>query len=148
MKIRPLEARDIASVLEIQAACPEIAQWTTWDYDRVAREEMAGWVAADEAHGGGMTGFIIARRVASDVEILNFAVHPDARRRGAGSLLLEQAFEWARSYHADRVFLEVRASNEAALRFYERHRFEASGRRPRYYIAPIEDALLLTARLT
>ena len=148
MKIRPLEARDIASVLVIQAACPEIAQWTTWDYDRVAREEMAGWVAAEEAHGGEMAGFIVAWRVASDIEILNFAVRPDARRRGAGSLLLEQAFEWARSYQADRVFLEVRASNEAALRFYEHHRFEVNGRRPRYYIAPIEDALLLTARLT
>jgi ribosomal-protein-alanine N-acetyltransferase len=148
VKIRPLEARDIASVLEIQAACPEIAQWTAWDYDRVAREEMAGWVAAEEVHGGEMSGFIVARRVASDIEILNFAVRPEARRRGAGSSLLEQALAWARSYHAESVFLEVRASNEAALRFYERHRFEASGRRARYYIAPIEDALLLTARLT
>jgi ribosomal-protein-alanine N-acetyltransferase len=148
VKIRPLEARDIASVLEIQAACPEIAQWTTWDYDRVARGEMAGWVAAEEVHDGEMAGFIVARRVANDIEILNFAVRLDARRHGVGTLLLEQALAWARSCHADSVFLEVRASNEAALRFYERHRFESSGRRTRYYIAPIEDAVLLSARLT
>jgi ribosomal-protein-alanine N-acetyltransferase len=148
VKIRPLEARDVDAVLAIEAACPEIAQWTTWDYDRVARGEMTGWVAAEEVHGGEIAGFIVARRMASDLEILNFAVRPDARRRGAGSLLLEQALEWGRSYRADWVFLEVRASNEAALRFYERHRFNVSGRRPRYYNAPIEDALLLTARLT
>ena len=43
--------------------------------------------------------------------------------------------------------LEVRASNIAALRFYEHHSFEIAGRRPRYYTAPVEDALLLTATL-
>jgi ribosomal protein S18 acetylase RimI-like enzyme len=42
----------------------------------------------------------------------------------------------------------VRASNLSALRFYERHKFEVVGRRLRYYTAPVEDALLLTATLT
>jgi len=41
----------------------------------------------------------------------------------------------------------VRASNAAALRFYERHGFQITGRRPRYYDGPIEDALLLTAEI-
>ena len=142
--IRALESRDIEWVLAIQAVCPEIAQWTVWDYDRVARGEMAGWVAEEN---GEVIGFLVGRRVTSDLEILNFAVRADDRRRGIGAELLRAALDWAHAFQAAHAILEVRASNLAALHFYERHRFEVVGRRARYYTAPIEDALLLTATL-
>jgi [ribosomal protein S18]-alanine N-acetyltransferase len=143
--IRALESRDIDAVLAIQSTCPEIAQWTVWDYHRVARGEMAGWV---EEEGRELAGFLVARRVSSDLEILNFAVRDAYRRRGIGAELLRSALEWAQSLQVTHAILEVRASNLAALRFYERYKFEVVGRRPRYYTAPIEDALLLTATLT
>lgn len=143
--VRPLEHHDIDAVLAIQAQSPEIAPWSAWDYERVARKEMAGWVAVVEQN---IVGFLIARRVVSDIEILNFAVAASIRRSGVGSALLSQAIEWARSFAAQKVLLEVRISNLAAIRFYEKHSFEVVGRRPRYYTAPIEDALLLTAPLT
>jgi ribosomal-protein-alanine N-acetyltransferase len=54
---------------------------------------------------------------------------------------------WGSAFSAGQAFLEVRASNLAALRFYEQHRFQVTGRRPRYYTAPIEDALLLSAQI-
>jgi [ribosomal protein S18]-alanine N-acetyltransferase len=142
--IRALESRDIEWVLAIQAVCPEIAQWTVWDYDRVARGEMAGWVAEENSE---VIGFLVGRRVTSDLEILNFAVRADDRRRGIGAELLRAALDWAHAFQAAHAILEVRASNLAALHFYERHRFEVVGRRARYYTAPIEDALLLTATL-
>jgi ribosomal-protein-alanine N-acetyltransferase len=143
-QVRLFTPADVEAVVAIQNACPEIAQWTMWDYDRVARGEMAGWVAEDE---DSVTGFLVARRVAADLEILNFAVRPDGRRRGIGAALLRAALDWGKSFHAERAMLEVRASNLAALRFYERFGFQVAGRRPRYYTAPIEDALLLTARV-
>lgn len=150
------------AVLAIQAACPEIAQWTAWDYDRVARGEMAGWIAEDGplrsgssagaqagtttgTSTGTVAGFLVARRVLTDLEILNFAVTPRSRHLGNGALLLQEALAWAKNFEATRAILEVRASNRAALSFYERHKFEVVGRRPRYYTAPVEDALLLTA---
>jgi ribosomal-protein-alanine N-acetyltransferase len=143
--IRLLEFRDIEDVLAIQALCPEIAQWTAWDYHRVAKGEMAGWAAEYKA---AIVGFLVARRIASDVEILNFAVKPGARRQGIGSALLEEALRWAKSFDAQRAFLEVRVSNLAALRFYELYHFVVTGRRPRYYTASIEDALVLAAKLS
>lgn len=142
--IRALESHDIESVLAIQAACPEIAQWSVWDYGRVAKGEMAGWVAEES---GELMGFLVARRVGGDLEILNFAVRDRDRRRGIGAELLRAAFDWAQSFQATHAILEVRASNWAALSFYERHKFEVVGRRARYYTAPVEDALLLTANL-
>jgi len=139
-----LETRDVDAVLAIQCACPNIAQWSRDDYVRVAAGEMAGWVA--DCHGG-VEGFVVARRVVSDIEILNLAVLPEARQKGTGSMLLATAMDWGESWNARNAHLEVRASNAAAVRFYEHHGFENTGRRPRYYTAPTEDALLLTATI-
>jgi [ribosomal protein S18]-alanine N-acetyltransferase len=165
LTIRPLEARDVEAILAIQAACPEIAQWTAWDYDRVARGEMAGWVATENSNigaegtdavanelaavvAGQVAGFLVARRLSAELEILNFSVESDSRRCGIGAALLGEALRWAQTFQATHAVLEVRASNLAAVRFYTNHKFEVVGRRPRYYTAPVEDALLLTATLT
>jgi ribosomal-protein-alanine N-acetyltransferase len=144
LKIRPFVSSDIDAVLAIQSCCPEIAQWSAWDYERVARGEMAGWVV--EANGI-VGGFVVARRIGKDVEVLNLGVTVNHRRRGMGSLLLKSVAEWGKTFEADKALLEVRESNLAAMHFYERHGFEAVGRRAKYYTAPIEDALLLTAKL-
>ena len=72
---------------------------------------------------------------------------PELRRCGAGALLLGAALDWGNSFRAEAAILEVRESNLAALRFYDRHGFHVMGRRPRYYTAPIENALLLIAPL-
>jgi len=144
LTIRALQSCDVEAILAIQTACPEIAQWTAWDYDRVARGEMAGWIAEN---GAEVTGFVVARRLSNDLEILNFAVELNSRREGIGAALLGEALQWAQTFQATSAMLEVRASNLAALRFYVRHKFEVVGRRPRYYTAPVEDALLLTATL-
>jgi [ribosomal protein S18]-alanine N-acetyltransferase len=142
--IRTLSPPDVDAVLAIQSACPEIAQWSAWDYERVARGEMAGWIA--EANRS-VVGFLVARRVAEDAEILNFAVQSSWRGQGIGAALLQASLDWAKSFAASRALLEVRASNSTALAFYRRHNFEIAGRRPGYYSAPLDDALLLTARL-
>jgi ribosomal-protein-alanine N-acetyltransferase len=144
LKTRLVENRDIDGILAIQTACPEIAQWTDRDYERVARGEMAGWVGEEESS---VLGFLVARRVVNEIEILNFAVFSEARGRGIGAMLLRETLAWGATFGAAQVILEVRASNCAALRFYERHKFQIVGRRARYYNEPVEDALLLTAKL-
>ena len=144
MHARPIAIHDVEAVLAIQAACPEIAQWSVWDYESVARGEMVGWVAEDAR---GIVGFLVARQLVGEAEILNFAVRADIRRQGTGTALLAQALDWSKSFGAEKVILEVRASNVAAIRFYERHGFEVAGKRPRYYAAPVGDALLLNLSL-
>jgi ribosomal-protein-alanine N-acetyltransferase len=142
LTIRLIESRDIESILAIQADCPEIAQWSAWDYERVARGEMTGWICEEDLI---LAGFLVARRVDVGLEILNFAVRPGARLKGMGSALLRQAIEWSELFAAEHVFLEVRSSNLTALRFYQTHNFQVTGTRPGYYAAPIESAILLTA---
>jgi [ribosomal protein S18]-alanine N-acetyltransferase len=144
LTIRPLEPRDVEAVFEIQSACAETAQWALWDYERVTRGEMPGWIAEEECK---VAGFLVARRVASEIEILNLGVRAELRRKGIGSALLREVMRWGKSLGAEKAFLEVRASNANALHFYERFTYQVTGRRPRYYSGPLDDALLLTANL-
>jgi ribosomal-protein-alanine acetyltransferase len=87
-------------------------------------------------------GFLIARAVDTEWEIENIAVSSPARRRGLGARLLGEFLDLARGQNAEAVFLEVRESNHAARALYEKWAFVESGRRPRYYREPEEDAVL------
>jgi [ribosomal protein S18]-alanine N-acetyltransferase len=151
LPVRVLEPRDVPAVLAIQAACPEIAQWSRADYERVEAGEMMGWVAERIAERGTrepvVAGFVVARHIPPEVEILNLAVTPISRRHGVGADLFEAVLAWARKAGATHAMLEVRASNDAALRLYHRRNFQIVGRRPRYYANPVDDALLLTSSL-
>jgi [ribosomal protein S18]-alanine N-acetyltransferase len=151
--IRRLESGDVESVLAIQRSCPGLAQWTRQDYEAVARGELPGWVAVREkdsddpaeAIGATIVGFLVARLVAPEIEILNLGVDPTARRRGTGRALLAEALRWGGANGAQKAFLEVRASNLAAIHFYESRGFQMAGRRTNYYSAPVEDALRFAA---
>jgi ribosomal-protein-alanine N-acetyltransferase len=142
--IRAIESSDVECVLAIQGACPEVAQWIADDYSRVANGEMSGWVAVEHPR---LVGFLIARRIVSDIEILNLAVIADSRRRGIGASLLQRSLEWASEFRAENAVLEVRESNLAALQFYNRHGFKSIARRARYYVNPADDALVLSKTL-
>ncbi|HEY0704244.1 MAG TPA: GNAT family N-acetyltransferase [Candidatus Acidoferrales bacterium] len=145
MSIRPLESRDIESILAIQTASPEIAQWKSSDYERVTQGEMLGWVFESNLE---LTGFLVGRLVGTEFEILNFAVNFNARRQGTGAALLDAALNYALSLAAETAILEVRSTNQPALNFYTHHNFQIAGRRRNYYNAPPDDALLLTLPLT
>jgi [ribosomal protein S18]-alanine N-acetyltransferase len=144
VSIRPLESRDVEAIMAIQNACPEIAQWKSADYERVPQGEMLGWVFELD---GVLIGFLVARLVQSEFEILNFAVSSGARRQGTGAALLGHALTHARSFAAEQAILEVRSANQAAVGFYMHHKFQIVGRRRNYYNAPPDAALLLTLRL-
>ena len=143
-EIRGLELTDVSAVLSIQAESPELAQWTRLDYARIASAGMTGWVAECD---GQIVGFMISRRVADEVEILNIAISARARRQGIGSKLIRHAMRWALRLQAAKIYLEVRESNAAAQQFYCRHGFTIVGRRVRYYSSPKEDALIFAAQI-
>lgn len=77
-------------------------------------------------------GFALFRTVADESELLLLAVHPDQRRRGVGSRLLQDVIASARKAGAGRVHLEVRENNPA-VHLYRAAAFDAVGRRPNYY---------------
>jgi len=86
-------------------------------------------------------------KIFDELHINNLAVVPEARGRGLGTALLLHVLDQGHRLGARRALLEVRESNAAARRLYERLGFTVSGIRRAYYTQPTEDALLLTARL-
>jgi ribosomal-protein-alanine N-acetyltransferase len=139
-----MEARDVPAVLELTAGAWEAAQWSHEDYERAASGEFDGWVAMS---GDQLVGFVVARRMGDEVEILNLAVERAHRRRGLASQLLDAALEFARARGARCAFLEVRESNAGAMAFYRRRGLVPTARRPRYYSDPVEDAVVFTCKL-
>lgn len=138
-----LRAGDEAAVAALLAAAPEAAPWSAASCASFAAAGQ-GWLAR---RGGEAAGFIAARVVADECEILNLAVAPAYRRRGVGRRLVERALAEARRAGARRCWLEVRASNAGAITFYEAMGFRRAGLRRAYYSAPVEDAVVMSLAL-
>lgn len=78
--------------------------------------------------------------VPPEANIVNIATHPDFRRRGCASALIDALEEFLSSKGVDSIFLEVRVSNTPARALYERKGFRTVGVRKNYYRFPTEDA--------
>ncbi len=92
-------------------------------------------------------GFILARSVVDEAEILTLAVDPAARRHGIGRALMTRAMHTAGQRGAVSMFLEVAETNAAARALYVGCGFSEMGRRVRYYSGGI-DALVLRATIS
>jgi ribosomal-protein-alanine N-acetyltransferase len=88
-------------------------------------------------------GYIILWHILDEVQINNFAIHPDFRRKGVGECVLSHILETVKKTGARDVFLEVRPSNTAACSLYEKLGFKVLGVRKDYYRSPEEDALIM-----
>ncbi len=96
-------------------------------------------------------GFILARALAGEAEIVTLAVAPAARRQGLARRLVEAAVVQALALGAQALFLEVADDNIPALSLYRDFGFETVGRRRGYYVrgggeAPV-DALVMRLSL-
>lgn len=89
-------------------------------------------VAAPQAEGE-LRGFLLARAAADEAELLTLAVDPAYRRRGLAHSLLTRAMAMLRLGRVERLYLEVEAGNEPALRLYQRLGARKIGNRPGYY---------------
>lgn len=106
------------------------------------------WILVIRPAGSGhsrppVIGYCWTWRIFDELHINSLAVAPGWRQRGAASRLLAFALDAAAKVGATRATLEVRRSNTAARRLYERFGFVVRGTRRDYYTAPPDDALIL-----
>ena len=81
----------------------------------------------------GIAAWCCFRIVTTEAELLRLAVHHRYRRQGNGKRLLETGLREVHRRGAERVFLEVREDNSAALTLYDQLGFQQIGRRCLYY---------------
>jgi len=144
--IRDFVPSDVADVLRIEHEAHPAGHWSAQDYEWLARVA-DGIVLVAVEEGGGIAGFIAARSMGPEAEMLNLAVDPDLRRQGTGRNLVEALHNRLRAAGAERVYLEVRPSNLAAQHLYHSVGYVECGRRRGYYASNGEDALVLEIRL-
>ena len=89
----------------------------------------------------GLVGYLVCARYDDVWHLMNVAIHPERRRRGVATELIERLFDEAGG--GARFTLEVRISNGPAIAMYERFGFKSAGRRRRYYHDNGEDALIM-----
>ena len=146
MSVRRFRAEDADAVMAIVEESRAAAIWSKESYQKFTEEN--GSLALVIETDGGISGFLIGRRVGDQAEVLNLAVRSKHRRRGKGTALIAAALEEFGSRGAKRVYLEVRESNTGAIAFYERHGFDKTGLRKGYYREPDEAAVTMERKLT
>jgi len=140
--IRPATPADIPAMRALEKHAATASHWSAAQYQTVFARSGPRRVALLIEEDARIEGFLVARALDREWEIENVAVAGPARRRGLGTRLLGEFLDLARREGADAVFLEVRESNRAARRLYEKWAFEESGQRNRYYRNPGEDGLV------
>lgn len=141
--IEPLtRAADLDAVLQIEQAS-FVNPWTREMY--LAELENPGvsycYVARNSTRE--VVGYCSFWCVVDELHINNLAVAPQYRGAGVGTALLREVMRQGARLGANRATLEVRRSNDAARRLYERLGFFVAGVRQEYYTNPVEDGLVL-----
>jgi ribosomal-protein-alanine N-acetyltransferase len=140
IEIRPLALTDLGDIEAIE----QRAYRTPWSRSMFASElAKPTSICLGAFEGDRLIGYIVNSRYVDAWHVMNVAVDPPQRRRGIATRLLERLFELTREDGRRGYTLEVRISNEDAIKLYEKLGFERRGVRRGYYTDNREDALIM-----
>ena len=128
---------DVASIEEMSFSLP----WSLESLEFMLTDQASALVALED---GRVLGYVGMMCVLDEGQIINVAVHSDARRRGVGRRLMEAAQTYAKERGIVFLSLEVRESNIAARSLYSSLGWEEQGIRKGFYSHPVENACVMT----
>jgi ribosomal-protein-alanine N-acetyltransferase len=136
---------DIDAILDIEnASFP--APWHRGSFEGELLEKTSRALAIKQGQQGGqvrLVAYAFFRLIDDEMHVLNLAVDSAYRRHGVATFLLQQGMTLARKNGIRRIYLEVRPSNQPALRLYDKIGFGEIGRRTQYYMETREDAIVM-----
>ena len=141
LTIKPLCTEDTPFAAEVERISLGEEAWSAQGIlDTVARNGhyLAAYIEGQFVGHGGFTA------VLDEGYITNIAIHPNHRRKGIAFSLTEALKSEAEKLKLSFLTLEVRESNLAAIKLYEKAGFETVGKRKSFYSDPKEDAILMT----
>ncbi len=144
-KVRPMQQNDIASVYEIEKS----SHRAPWSRDILSDCVLVGYdcrvLEVPTTSGEQIVGYIICRKSFNVCHILNLCVVVSEQRKGYGEKLLQSVLNSLANSNSNTVILEVRPSNNAALKLYEKYGFQKDIIKEGYYQDEHgkEDAILL-----
>lgn len=136
ISVEPLAVADSPSIHRLHAGAFHHG-WSSDDFRAlIAQDTVFGFIARPEGRPHEACGFVLARLVAGEAEILTIAVARDAQRQGVGRALMDAVLRHLHQERAEALFLEVDETNAAARALYRRLGFAKAGERPAYYETP------------
>jgi [ribosomal protein S18]-alanine N-acetyltransferase len=142
IQLRRLTPKDLEAIERIERR----SYPTPWSRSMFASElskPSSISLGAFEADTGELVGYLVISRYVDAWHVMNIAVVPERRRQGIAIALFERLFELTAADGRRGYTLEVRISNEAAIKLYERLGFQSRGVRRGYYTDNREDALIM-----
>lgn len=142
--IRPMSEEDIPEIMGIERSSFS-TPWSEISFlSEVYKKNAFSNVALFEEN---VIGYICVNYLLHESHILNLAVHELFRRRGVATILMNDTLKALKRKECVFMYLEVRASNAGAKKFYELFGFKVESIRKKYYTNPDEDALLMMGRI-
>ena len=144
LTFRIMDKADLPGIVKIENDC-QSHPWSLLQFLDGFNAGHTGWVACREFQGGELiVGFAVVSTVVDESTLLNLCVRPACQNQGVGREILAHLLQEAAANHISKFFLEVRASNQVAIRLYESMGFEQVAVRKDYYPAVIgrEDGLV------
>ena len=142
--IIPMSERELEGIAALEKECFS-EPWSALSLKEELTNQNARFFAA--VQGGKVLGYIGCILVCGEGSITNVAVSEGARRQGVASHLLETLIKALRAENAESIFLEVRLSNSAAQKLYEKFGFVICGERKDFYRNPLENAYIMKLSL-
>jgi [ribosomal protein S18]-alanine N-acetyltransferase len=142
LELRRLELHDLNAIERIERA----SYPTPWSRSMFAGElakPSSLSLGAFDRETGVLLGYLVISRYVDAWHVMNVAVAPDQRRRGIARTLLQHLFDVTSADERRGYTLEVRVSNEGAIKLYETLGFVRRGVRRGYYTDNREDALIM-----
>jgi ribosomal-protein-alanine N-acetyltransferase len=150
LEIVPMRPADLDEVLEIERLSHR-SPWARQVFIEELSRDWAHLVVLKERRAGAAPMAAVAFcnfwLVRDEVHILNVATHPDERRKGHASRVLDHVLEFAARHACRYVTLEVRRGNQGAIKLYRGFGFKPVGIRPNYYVEDGEDAIVMLLEL-
>ena len=143
--IVPMQQSHIAQITALEKQCFS-DPWSETSVRSELSNPLSFWLVAQE--DGKLIGYVGSQSVAPEADVMNLAVAPEWRNKGVGRALMTALIAQLHSRGITALFLEVRVGNTPAQNLYQSLGFVEAGRRPKYYVNPTEDALILRKELT
>lgn len=142
IKIQPMQKSEVDEVLKIEEQAYGDHHWSKDSFYGELSNNLAHYYSAYDLEGS-LVGYAGSWRILDEAHITTIAVKSEFKRRKIGEALLNKILEDCYKNEIKYITLEVRTSNNAAIKLYEKYGFQSLGTRKGYYQNNNEDALIM-----
>ncbi|MFM7390413.1 MAG: ribosomal protein S18-alanine N-acetyltransferase [Vampirovibrionales bacterium] len=144
LHLRPILPEDAERLMPIESVSFGRFHWSPDAFRNELANTMARYWLMEDPSTHIVWGYVGCWDILGEGHITTVAVHPLARGKGWGDVLISHALAYLFQQQVQSITLEVRITNLSAQSLYYKYGFSQVGKRPRYYQDTQEDALLLT----